>query len=193
MAHPARAVLTKALETCWVTPPKTPRLAFIPNTLEVAELYVTEPLAADFHQRVNAVDPSMLAKPPNPLSSFIGQLMIEPPTDELAASDWVEDQEFTPGEVVAIEPEMADWIEQYLVIVKREANWLLADNGEGWFYLLWKRDEQCYVRLLTQEQQAEVMRLGGLSSDADWSEEAPPPESPAIHDEPVRSNQGTLW
>jgi Lactate racemase N-terminal domain len=42
-----RAVLTKALETCWVTPPKAPRLAFIPNTLEVAELYVTETLAPE--------------------------------------------------------------------------------------------------------------------------------------------------
>jgi hypothetical protein len=42
-----RAVLQKSLETCWVTPPKIPRLAFIPNTLEVAELYVTESLAPE--------------------------------------------------------------------------------------------------------------------------------------------------
>jgi hypothetical protein len=42
-----RTVLTKALETCWVTPPKIPRLAFIPNTLEVADLYVTETLAPE--------------------------------------------------------------------------------------------------------------------------------------------------
>jgi len=44
-----RAVVTKALETCWVTPPKIPRLAFIPNTLEVADLYVTESLAPELH------------------------------------------------------------------------------------------------------------------------------------------------
>jgi hypothetical protein len=42
-----RTVLVKSLETCWVTPPKTPRFAFIPNTLEVAELFVSESLAPE--------------------------------------------------------------------------------------------------------------------------------------------------
>jgi hypothetical protein len=42
-----RTVLVKSLETCWVTPPKTPRFAFIPNTLEVAELYVSDSLAPE--------------------------------------------------------------------------------------------------------------------------------------------------
>jgi hypothetical protein len=158
-----------------------------------------DPLAPDFHQRVNAIDPRTLAESPpaeptDLLSSFIGQLMSDAPTEELAAEDWVEDQEFTPGEVVVIDPAMADWFEQYLVVVKRDAQWLMLDDGEGWFYLLWRRDEQCYVRLLTEEQQAEITRLTGLSPDAEWRNEDSPAREPSpVHAEPPQSTQRSLF
>jgi hypothetical protein len=160
-----------------------------------------DPLAPDFHQRVNAIDPRTLAEspatpaePPDPLSSFIGQLMSEAPTEELAAEDWVEDQEFTPGEVVVIDPAMADWFEQYLVVVKRDAQWLLVDDGEGLFYLVWRRDEQCYLRLLTGEQQAELTHLTGLRPDPEWlEEELGQAELPTPAQESASATQRSLW
>jgi hypothetical protein len=148
-----------------------------------------DPTAADFAQRVNAVDASVFAAP-DALAELMHRLTAEPPTAQLAAEDWIEDQEFTPGDVVEIEAAMRDWFAEYLVVVKREAEWFLADDGEGWLYLLWSRDNNCYLRLLTEGEQREVAQLSGIECVIeDNADEVPP--LPAAGGETSVINRGS--
>src|SRR5262245_12031421 len=67
-----------------------------------------DPTGPYVHQRVNAVDASVF-ETTDPLTKLIERFTALPPTDQLAAEDWIEDQEFTPGEVTEIEEAMRDW------------------------------------------------------------------------------------
>lgn len=153
-----------------------------------------DPAAPDFHQRVNAVFPNSLTSPSNSFAELVQRLTDEAATAHLAADDWVEDQEFPLGEVVEIDSSILDWFNEYLVIVKREGDWFLADDGEGWLYLLWRRGENCYLRLLTEEQQQEVARLTGLAPNREYAEEGGPMHSApeAAADEQPRPTQRSL-
>lgn len=133
-----------------------------------------DPTASDFHQRVNSVTPNQLTSQPDSFAELVQRLTQEAATSHLAADDWVEDQEFPCGEVVEIDTSILDWFNEYLVIVKREGDWFLADDGEGWFYLLWTRSEQCYVRLLTDAEQQQVTRLTGLAPNGEYAEAGGP-------------------
>ncbi|MBI3467466.1 MAG: hypothetical protein HY000_31030 [Planctomycetes bacterium] len=72
-----------------------------------------DPFAEDFHERVNTVDASDIEQPPATVEGLLQSLMAEPPVEHLAAEDWVEDQEFPPGTVIAIEPAIFDWFAEY--------------------------------------------------------------------------------
>lgn len=148
----------------------------------------------DFHQRVNAVDSSVFAAPAGTLNDLVQGLTSEAAASRLAADDWAHDQDFTPGEVVEIDSPIMDWFSEYLVILKREAEWFLADDGQGWLFVLWSRDEQCYLRLLTNAQQEEICRLAGIqpatfSEDRDASAHA---RVVAADPEPA-TTQRSLW
>ncbi len=170
------------------------RLSSLPN----------DPCAANFHQQVNALDASVFdearefvaAERPPALSAaeFVGRLIQQPPTAQLAAEDWVEDQEFTPDEVVEVELSIHDWFAEYLVCVWQSEKWSVADDGLGSLFLLWTRDQRCFVRRLTEVQQQEFCALAGvfLNAETDEGEVAAPrdlrsrePENPA--------SQQTLW
>jgi len=148
----------------------------------------------DFHRRVNAVDSSVFAVPATTLQDLMQRLTSEVSSSRLAADDWVEDQEFTPGEVVEIDAAIRDWFAEYLVIVKREADWFLADDGEGWFYVLWSRGERCYLRLLTDEELQDVCRLTGIEPETNSADAAESlPEFAAAPDPPPAASQRSLW
>jgi len=154
----------------------------------------TDAALPDFHKHVNTVDSSALTAPAGTCEEFVQRLMREAATARLTTGDWVEDQDFTPGEVVEIDSPIMDWFSEYLVIVKREAEWFLADDGEGWFFVLWSRDEQCYLRLLTNAQQEELCRLAGIqpvtySEDRDATAHAPV----AVPDPEPTTTQRSLW
>lgn len=120
-----------------------------------------DPTAPDFAERVNALDASVF-EPTDDFAAWIHRLTAAAPTEQLAAEDWIEDQEFTPGEVVEIEEAMRDWFAEYLVVVKQQDDWFLADDGEGQLFLLWSREDSCDLRLLTDSEQLEVARLTGI-------------------------------
>ncbi len=153
-----------------------------------------DPAAPDFHQRVNSVVPSQWTSPADSFAELVQRWTLEAATSHLAADDWVEDQEFPFGEVVEIDTSILDWFNEYLVVVKREGDWFLADDGEGWFYLLWTRNEQCYVRLLTDTEQQEVTRLTGLAPNGEYAEPGglmySPPDIPTA--ETPRQTQRSL-
>jgi hypothetical protein len=153
-----------------------------------------DPTVPDFHERVNAVVPSPVDSLPNSFAELILRLTEEAATSHLAADEWIEDQDFPLGEVVEIDTSILDWFNEYLVIVKREGDWFLADDGEGWFYLLWRRDENCYVRLLTEEQRQKVTQLTGLAPNGEHAEEGGPPYSApcTTADEQPRQMQRSL-
>ena len=153
-----------------------------------------DPTLPDFHRRVNAVDSSVFAVPTTTLQDLMQQLTSEVSSSRLVADDWVEDQEFTSGEVVEIDAAIRDWFAEYLVIVKREADWFLADDGEGWFYVLWSRDERCYLRLLTDEEQHEFSRLTGIEPEANSANAAESlQEFATAPDPPPAASQRSLW
>jgi hypothetical protein len=152
-----------------------------------------DPTAPDFHRRVNAVDASVFAAPAT-FEELVQRLTSQAATAQLSAEGWVEDQEFPPGDVVGIDAAIRDWFGEYLVAVKDGPEWFLADDGEGWFYLLWSRNEQHFVLLLTDEQAQEVTRLTGLAPDQEYAEAGgpthePPPDSAF----PPSPAQRSLW
>lgn len=153
-----------------------------------------DPTLPDFHQRVNAVDSSVFAAPPANLRDLMQRLTSGASSSQLTADDWVEDQEFPAGEVVEIDATIRDWFAEYLVIVKREVDWFLADDGEGWFYLLWSRGERCYLRLLTDEEQHDVSRLTGIEPEANLASAVKSfQESAAAPVQPPTASQRSLW
>lgn len=153
-----------------------------------------DPASPDFHQRVNAVDSTIFAAPAGTLNDLMQRLTSEGAASRLAAGDWLEDQDFTPGEVVEIDSVIMDWFAEYLVVVKREADWFLADDGEGWLYVLWSRDEKCYLRLLTEDQQKEICQLAGIRPATDSANaDAPADELAADVDQEPVATQRSLW
>jgi hypothetical protein len=153
-----------------------------------------DPAAPDFHQRVNAVDAGVMMLPAENLSELVERLTRAAATSQLAANDWAEDQEFPPGETVEIEASILDWFNEYLVVVKRENEWFLADDGEGSFFLLWTRAERSFLRMLTDPEQEEVTRLSGLKPDEDYREQfATTDEPPAEAPQATPSTQRCLW
>ena len=72
------AVLAACLDTCWRSDPAEARLVIIPNTLELAELWVTEPLLAEVAANPNLVVASNLQPVPIGLDGTIDQEALFP-------------------------------------------------------------------------------------------------------------------
>jgi hypothetical protein len=160
--------------------------------------------ADDFHERVNAFDGRVFELPPAsgsdelppPLTAgaFVERLMRQPATAQLAAEDWIEDQEFTPGEVVAIDPPIYDWFAEYPVTALQDADWFVVDDGLGSLSLLWTCDENCFVRRLTDEEQRQFGALTGFVLDSELDEdEVPPAANPTSNVPAASTSQQTLW
>jgi hypothetical protein len=153
-----------------------------------------DPTAPDFAERVNAVDASVLV-PPQDLAGLVLRMTQAAATSRLAVVDWYEDYEFPLGEVFAIEAPILDWFAEYVVVVHREGDWFLCDDGEGSHYLLWTRGDECFVRRLTVEEEQSVTRVSGLEPDSEYQVEASPVyQAPAAAARTVApSTQRSLW
>lgn len=161
-----------------------------------------DPCVEDFHERVNAFDGRVFESPPagssEPLpktvGAFVERLVQQPATAQLVADDWMEDQEFTPGEVVAIAPPIFDWFAEYPVTALQDDDWFVVDDGLGSLFLLWTCDEACFVRRLTDEEQRAFCELTGLVLDlAPDDDDVPPASNQASSAPAAPANQQTLW
>lgn len=184
--------LRNALPTPEANPPY--RLTSMPN----------DPCVEDFQERVNAFDGRVFDTPQasdshdQPRAKTVGELVArlvqEPPAARLAADDWVEDQEFPPGEAVEIESTILDWFAEDPVAVAQSGNWFVVEYGLGSLFLLWTSEAQCFVRRLTDDQQREFCELAEVVLDVEPDEcevVAPSPQVPAESESPA--NQQTLW
>jgi hypothetical protein len=160
--------------------------------------------ADDFHERVNAFDDRIVElqpasgsdelPPPLTAGAFVERLMRQPATAQLAAEDWMEDQEFTPGEVVAIDPPIFDWFAEYPATALQDDDWFVVDDGLGSLFLLWTCDEGCFVRRLTDDEQRQYCALTGVVLDSEPDDDDVPPAANQTSRAPAASaSQQTLW
>lgn len=152
-----------------------------------------DPASPDFHRQVNALDASVFDAPES-FEAFLQLLMSGEPAEKVTRDNWVEDQDFNLGEVIEIDSAIQDWYAEYIVVVRREADWFVADGGEGWFYFLWGRDGRLFLRLLTDEQEQQFTRWTGLKPEIDeevvphTTQQPTPPTTQA-----TLSVQRSLW
>lgn len=163
-----------------------------------------DPCVDDFHDRVNAVDARVFAQSggsipaervrPKTVEEFVQGLVQQRPTGQLDSADWAEEQEFTPGEVVAIEASIFDWFAENLVSVHYQDDWFIADDGLGTLFLLWTRPTGCFVRCLTDDEQQTFGELAEVPFDEKRSgNETPAPPPAGRMEEPQPTSQQTLW
>ena len=149
-----------------------------------------DPCAPDFHARVNAVQPEQVVATSETPAQLLNRLLRAVATRQLTADDWDSEQEFTPDETVEIDSESFDWFAENFAAVHQGPEHFVADDSSRGRYLVWCRDERCYVRLLTPKQQDLLEELA--ESELPASQKSNPPNGDSST-QPSRSTQQSLW